>query len=192
MFEKAKYKKLLARLFLPIFLFTILCLAPTSESNINYASISPPLDLGKKFLRSDLAYSFNVASKLNGKGLINLMVRDGNIKGVAKSSSSICNCQIDFITKLSGKVDKSSGLIKVNVDGIGSPKSAVPGKVNFKGPLSGSLEGDKLILNGPVKIKGWLAGYAGFKNSEMLVIEISDSNIVKALKSTKFGVALVN
>ena len=171
-------------------LFVVFSLLPFGESKVNYAMISVPGNEAS-ICKNDLAYSFKVSDKLYGEGTIDLIYENGRIKGIAKSKSSICNCDVDFVTELNGEMDANKKAIKMTVNGTGDPTTApVPGKISFEGPIKGVFKENKIILNGKVKIKGWLAGYAGFNKTENLSIEITDSEVVSFLKNSKQKLAL--
>ena len=170
-----------------VLILMVFCLLPFGESKVNYARLPGASVLTSNFdiSRSDLFYTFSISDKLQGKGVIKLEVEKGNIKGIAKSKSTVCSCEVDFLTKLNGRFDKKSGNIIVDVHGSGYPRTLVPGKVFFTGPLKGSVVGNGLKLSGMVKVGGWLASYAGFGNSEELVINISDPAIIQVIKLAK-------
>ena len=157
----------------------------TNTVNTNYAKL---LNEGKSSSYYDLStkefpYIFKVSDKLQGTGSILLSVEDSKIKGTATGIGKACQCNINFQTKIEGDFNGSNGSINVAVAGIGDPIGILPpGKVTFQGPLKGSLTNEKLTLAGKVIIKGALASYAGFKNTEDIIIEIHDSTLAKAFK----------
>ena len=172
-------------------LFALLSLLPFGQSKVNYAMITNnSIQEVAGICKNDLSYSFKVSDKLYGEGTIDLTFEDGRIIGTATSKSNICKCDVEFITHLDGKMDAGKNTIKMEVNGTGDPITApVPGKVVFEGPIKGVLKGNKIILNGEVKIKGWLAGYAGFDKTEPLLIEITDPEVVSFLRNSRQKVA---
>lgn len=174
-------------------LFVVFSLLPFGTSKVNYAMIpSPDFNNVASICKNDLAYTFKVSDKLYGEGKIDLTYEDGKIKGIAKSRSSICKHDVDFVTNLDGKLDPGKKTIKMKVNGTGNPITIpVPGKVVFEGPIKGLIKGDKIILSGEVKIKGWLAGYAGFNKTENLSIEITDPEVLSFLRNSKQKLAFI-
>jgi hypothetical protein len=149
---------------------------PGSEASIKPANI----DCQNLNFERLVGYNFKVADKLIGSGQVNISIKDESIFGTATGLGTTSKCMVDFSTSLIGKLDKSNGDIKVDLDGIADPiKIAIPGKVTFKGPLEGIFENGSLKLVGIVEVDGYLASCAGFEKSENVEIEISDAVLVK-------------
>ncbi|MBI3591580.1 MAG: hypothetical protein HY094_09430 [Candidatus Melainabacteria bacterium] len=178
-------EKILRIAYFSTLLILILLFMSTNTVNINYAKL---LNEGRTSSYYDIStkefpYIFKVSDKLQGTGSILLSVEDSKIKGTATGIGKVCQCNIDFQTKIDGDFNGSNGSINIAVDGVGDPVGILPpGKVTFQGPLKGSLTDKKLTLTGKVNIKGSLASYAGFKNIEDIIIEIPDSTLAKTFK----------
>ena len=143
---------------------TLTILEPMQNSNLN-------------IYEKELAYSFKIADKLIGNGVIKLSIENNKLQGTAKGfgMTSACNADVNLYTNINGILADSDGDISVSVEGEGVPlRSPLPGKISYHGPLKGFLQNEKLSLTGKVHIKGFLASYAGFKKIEDLLIEIEN------------------
>ena len=144
-------------------------------SGINYAKI---IHVDSKSTlpninQNEVAYTFKIKDKLNGKGEISISIQEGQVKGLANGIGMTAQCNVDFQTNIQGKVNELNNSISINVIGKGDPLGIlIPGVVTFEGPLNGFVEKKKLTLTGKVNINGSLAKLAGFKKVEEIEIEI--------------------
>ena len=155
---------------LPMFLIILFfCLC-----NINYANVINQFSDTKNAVDKieKLKYTFKVSDKLIGKGEIEITIHDKKIFGIATGIGMTSQCDVELHSKIEGTVGGSINDIDVTVFGEGEPQIPLPGKIKFNGPLRGFVHKKKLCLNGDVHIKGRLAYFAGFKNTEDLFIEI--------------------
>lgn len=159
-------------------------LSTFTGENINYAMVlnQHGTKASNSTNQNEFDYTFKVGNKLEGDGQIKLIIEKNEIKGTAVGIGMTIQCNVDFLTKIHGKVNPKRGL-EISVDGIGDPIGIpIPGKITFQGPLKGFVHDKKLSLTGKVKIKGALARCAGFKKTEDILVEIPSSYLVKAFK----------
>lgn len=162
------------------YLIALVLLLFFPSTSVNHAKLlnnseSESFDLLKSRYEDSLDYTFKVSNKLLGKGEIKLIIEQGKIEGIANGTGKTSNCSVDFRTNIIGSLNKLDKVINVEVNGEGDPLVPFPGKVSYTGPLMGYFRDGKLNLVGKVTIKGRLAKYAGFDNTEDLVIEIPTS-----------------
>ena len=182
-----KLEKVLKTVHCSMFLILALLFFSTSTTNINHAKVINPKEINSlAFPEKELAYTFKVSDKLIGTGEISLSIQEKKLEGVASGIGMTCQCNVNFLTKISGRINESTKKLSVEVDGTGDPVGIlIPGKVTFKGPLNGFLSNGKVCLSGKVNIEGSLARYAGFKDKEEILIEIPDPELAKAFKELK-------
>ena len=167
------------------FLFILISILPVSTINKNYAHAINPINTNPltDFCGEKLNYTFKVSDKLIGSGIMDLTLEKNKIKGIATGLGMACQCNVDFNTNIDGLINKATGNIDVNVNGIGNPIGIlIPGKISFNGPLKGYVNDKNLTLIGKVNIKGKLASLGGFKNKEDIVIEIKGSSLANVFK----------
>ena len=179
-----KQEKYIKKFYYSVFLALALIFISTGSANINHAkTINEIKAITYDIPIKEFAYSFKIADKLTGTGEIKLSVKNNKIRGIATGIGKTCQCKVDFYTNIEGFLNSSNGDIAIEVDGTGDPLGIpLPGKVSFQGPLKGFLDNEKLSLVGKVNIQGCLARYAGFNNTENIIIEIPDSTLAKAFK----------
>ena len=166
------------------FLFLLSLILSFGSTNRNYANAINPVKINSLVISGEkLNYTFKVSDKLIGSGVIDLTLEKNKIKGIATGLGMACQCNVDFNTNIDGLINKATGNIDVTVCGIGNPIGIlIPGKITFNGPLKGYINNKSLTLTGKVNIKGSLARCAGFKNTEDILIEITDPFLARALK----------
>ena len=189
-----KFEKLLKMVHISIVLILVFLFTSTNKANINHAKIiNQKQSAYKEIQAKGFAYTFKVSDKLVGNGDIVLSLEKNKLTGKATGIGMICQCNVDFITKISGRLNDSKRKLNIEVEGIGDPIGIlIPGKVTFKGPLKGFLNNGKVCLTGKVDIKGKLAQYAGFKNKEEILIEIPDPSLAKAFKELQSSESLAS
>lgn len=181
-----KLEKLLRTVYFSFLAALLLVLLSSSAVNINYAKLIQAPENLYEIQSKELPYTFKIADKLNGDGLLTLSIEENKIKGIANGTGKVSQCNVDFLTNILGNVDFKTGKINIEVTGTGNPQDIpLPGKITFKGPLKGTLDGEKICLTGIVDINGYLALTAGFNNTENVEIEISDPYIAKVFKLLK-------
>ena len=158
-------------------LLLLLTFFPSHKATINYASVintkSPDRTNTLSLPEKELTYTFKVSDKLEGKGKMTVTLENKKIVGTAVGLGMSCQCNVNLNSSISGTVDEKNKQINVSITGIGDPVGIlIPGKIAFSGPLKGEINNKVLELSGKVKIKGRLASYAGFKEIELLVINI--------------------
>ena len=179
----SKLHGILKVLYISMILILMLFVLSTSTVNINYAKILYEPDKFTLNKEKEFPYTFQVSDKLTGKGQMFIFFEDNNIKGKALGLGMTCQCNIDFTTNIQGKLSNMKEGITIDVSGIGDPAGILPpGKVTFAGPLKGYIENEKLKLKGVVNIKGNLAHYAGFKDTEEIIIEIPDPSLARTCR----------
>ena len=191
MSQNKKIARLINLIYCSSILLFILFLFSTNGTNVNYAGvIDKSHDITDSLIykvldksENKLAYKFEISEKLIGNGAVKLSLNENKIKGVATGIGMTCQCNVDFLTKMEGTLDKSSGIVTVNVKGIGNPVGIFRiSKIGFNGTIKGTIQEEKLALNGKVNIEGKLARFAGFKKTEDLLIEIPVSSLNIGLK----------
>ena len=98
--------------------------------------------------QNEFDYTFKVGNKLEGDGQIKLIIKKNEINGTAVGIGMTTQCNVDFLTKIHGKVNPKHGL-EISVDGIGDPIGIpIPDAINAPSvvPIAISLN-DKLPLN---------------------------------------------
>lgn len=128
-------------------------------------------------------YTFRVADKLIGNGIVKLSLGKDNFTGTAIGSGKVRFCKVDFNANIAGVLNDTNRYIDSTITGTGDPQGVlIPGKVSFYGPLKGSFQNEKIVLSGKIHIKGWLARFARFKKVEDLLIEIPYQSFAKTVK----------
>lgn len=182
----SKLEKLIKSVYFSFLTALLLVFLSTFAVNINYAKLIQISDSVYDLPGKELPYTFKISDKLNGNGQLTLSIEDNKIKGIANGIGRVYQCNVDFLTNIDGNVDYTTGKINIEVTGIGDPQNIpLPGKITFKGPLKGTLDGEKICLSGEVNINGYLALTAGFNSTENVLIEISDPYIAKVFKQLK-------
>ena len=162
-----------------IWVSIILLLFLCQSTNINQAKLIHSTNKYEKKLN----YKFGVRNKLKGSGEMQLTIDENKIQGIALGTGVTSQYKVDFHSVIDGNLDIHRGKIKVDVIGEGDPvKVLLPGKISFHGPLEGQVKNKKLLLCGKVKVSGVLARIAGFKKTEKLKIEVTDSSFLKTLR----------
>ncbi len=150
------------------------------KTNISQAACDVPANITEE----KLPYIFMVSDKLKGDGFITISLEGNKITGKAKGIGTTGQYDVDFETEINGVLNGVE-YIDVKVHGIGDPQGLIPGKISFSGPLKGSFENEKLLFSGRVNIEGKLAKCAGFNDTEIVTIEISNSSIINSQKPNK-------
>ncbi|OGI20802.1 MAG: hypothetical protein A3B68_09720 [Candidatus Melainabacteria bacterium RIFCSPHIGHO2_02_FULL_34_12] len=189
MFKRKLSKILIPSLALGIGLTLLPCSSATNNNAIaiNYLNDIPPAIKKEKIYTDELSYDFRISDKLEGTGTIKLTLHKNKLKGTATGIGKTNQCEVDFLTKLEGAL--SGEAINVSVKGEGDPLGIpIPGKIAFQGPLKGYFKDNKLCLTGKVHIKGRLARYAGFEETEDLFIEIlNGDSLSQTLKKIRLA-----
>lgn len=171
-----------------LFGLVLLAVLLICAANINYANVINQSFTGENIsdlVEEQLDYTFKVSDKLFGNGEIKLSIGNNKVTGIAVGIGMTSKCNVDFLTKLDGTLGDSKRKIEVTISGEGDPQGVpIPGKIKFHGPLNGVYHGKKLFLVGTVHINGSLARYAGFNNTEELLIEIQEPIEKKAVAIT--------
>lgn len=181
LFKLFKLERIVLSFFVVVSMFLF---APFDQANKNYAFINNPLQGIIKippgeFENKKLIYTFQIPSKLEGTGEIELIFDENGIKGLAKGEGKASKCKMDFNTDIKGTINKLNGAVEIILNGVGKPLGIfLPGKITYNGPLKGKLNyiTKNLLLKGTVAINGRLASLGGFNKSEDIEIEIQTNN----------------
>jgi len=167
--------KNLSLLFIMVLLLSI-CTVQMSYAEAN--NLGSMMDKQNTLLEE--SYTFRVADKLIGKGVVKLSLGKNEFTGTATGTGKILFCKVDVNADIVGVVNDTNRYIGLTITGIGDPRGRlIPGKVSFYGPLKGSFQNEKIILSGKINIIGWLRRFARLKRVEDLFIEIPYQSFAK-------------
>jgi len=164
-------------------LFIMVLLLSICTVKISYAEANNLGSMDKQNTLLEESYTFRVADKLIGKGVVKLSLGKNEFTGIATGTGKILFCKVDVNANIVGVLNDTNRYIDSTITGIGDPQGRlIPGKVSFYGPLKGSFQNEKIILSGKINIKGWLRRFARLKRVEDLFIEIPYQSFAKIVE----------
>ena len=182
--NNSRLEKLLSVIHYSMILILVFLFVSTNTSNINHAKmINQKENSSNEIPTKEFAYTFKVSDKLTGNGTILLSFQKNKLSGKASGLGMTCQCDVNFLSNITGSLDDSNKKLNVEMEGTGDPIGIlIPGKITFRGPLKGFLSNGKVCLAGKVDIIGRLASLAGFEKKEDILIEIQDPSLAKTFK----------